>query len=153
MAIGKMWIKIARNSHFLLGFSMKNERKKNRRIYIRVTEDEYKMIKDKVSEGMTISAFILYAVAHFDDKYYKKRIDVMTDSGAAFKAWTAQLGKFANNINAIANYCNRCELLGIDDVEPVKETGKYVREMESLFAEIRSFHTRFLGFISRYKRR
>lgn len=126
--------------------------KKIKHIDIRVTEKEYNLIKKKAGYGNSMTYFIINAVKHYDDKYLHKRIDIIESTGAAFKEWNNNLKKFASNINAIANYCNRCKLLGIDDTEPISEVCKYIDDMKELFQAIQSFHTRFLSFISRYKR-
>jgi len=126
--------------------------KKTKHIDIRVTEKEYNLIKRKAGENNAMSYFILNAVNHYDDKYLKKRIDVIEAAGKAFKEWDTSLKKFENNINSIANYCNRCERLGIDDVEPIMETSKYISSMRLLFQEVNAFHVRFLSFIQHYKR-
>lgn len=126
--------------------------KKTKHIDIRVTEKQYNLIKKKAGEGNSMSYFIINAAEHYDDKYLRKRIDVIEAAGEAFAKWNGNLRKFAGNINAIANYCNRCRILGIDDTEPIKEVGKYVDNIRELFQDVNTFHIRFLSFINRYKR-
>jgi|GEM_PF-6019455 len=125
--------------------------RKTRQIHFRVTEKEYEKIRKKAIHYKSLSSFFMGIVETFDDKYDIKRIYVIEQSGRAFKKWNTDLNKFSANINAIANYCNRCELLGIDDIEPVKETGKYIMQIDDLFKEVNAFHVRFLSFIRRYR--
>lgn len=143
--------KIARNSPFLILFFMGKSNKKTRQIHFRVTEKEYELIQKKASSYKNLSSFFVRMTYKFNDKYDIKSIEVMEATGSAFTKWKQDLDNFSRNINAIANYCNRCELLGIDDFDPIIETRKYINQMNEFFKDINAFHIRFLTFIGRYR--
>ena len=97
------------------------------------------LIRKKSSGYKSISSFILRAVTNFDAKYDKRKVDIIIEASQQMKELERIMLLFSNNIHAIAMYCNRCTLLGIDDMEPLVEAAKFTGVSREVIDKLYSY--------------
>ena len=91
----------------------KSEDRKSRRLEIRLSENEYKQLQGKAKTYPSISALILDAVANFDIKRGRNRIDTMIEFSKDMRKAEVDISRIGNNINQIAKELHRYRLEGI----------------------------------------
>ena len=91
----------------------KSEDRKSRRLEIRLSENEYKQLQGKAKTYPSISALILDAVANFDTKRGRNRIDTMIEFSKDMRKAEVDISRIGNNINQIAKELHRYRLEGI----------------------------------------
>ena len=91
----------------------KSEDRKSRRLEIRLSENEYKQLQRKAKKYPSISALILDAVANFDIKRGRNRIDTMIEFSEDMRKAEVDISRIGNNINQIAKELHRYRLEGI----------------------------------------
>lgn len=91
----------------------KSEDRKSRRLEIRLSENEYKQLQGKAKKYPSISALILDAVANFDIKRGRNRIDTMIEFSKDMRKAEVDISRIGNNINQIAKELHRYRLEGI----------------------------------------
>ena len=91
----------------------KEAKRKVKQLHIRISEDEYFSIKKKAKKYPSISALILDAVANFDMKRGRNRIDTMIEFSKDMRKAEVDISRIGNNINQIAKELHRYRLEGI----------------------------------------
>ena len=80
---------------------------KEKRIYIRVTNEERELIDEKAKKyGFPISTLLLDAVKEFDDRKGRNRIDRMIEFSVLANSMDAEIARQGNNLNQIAHNLN-----------------------------------------------
>lgn len=87
--------------------------KKNRRLYVRLTEEELAVVKEKAKNYQTITSMLLAAVKNLDNRTMSNKIDVVLELKATLDEQNRQLGKIGANLNQIAKYFNQISNAGI----------------------------------------
>lgn len=93
--------------------SKKSQGKKVKRLYIRISEEEYKMLKERSKSYTNLSAFVLDAAKNYDTRKGRNRIDTMIKFSELAQEMDTDLCRIGNNINQIAKEIHRKRIAGL----------------------------------------
>jgi hypothetical protein len=111
-----------------------NEGMKNKTKYIklRVTEDEKADIVRMAAGYSSVSAFILDAARHFDDRLGQRKLEAMDRFAEQFTGMERTVAGVANNINQLAHYANSMRLMDRAQPGVIAEFNRLTDEWNSL---------------------
>ncbi len=115
---------------------------KNKRIYMRVTEEEYQMIKDKSGNYPTTTALMVDAVRAFNENSMRNRIATMVEFSSYAKGIDVEMARVGNNLNQITHELHLYKYGDVElvEVERLQETLSEVLECnKSILKELRKF--------------
>ena len=97
---------------------------KTKRVYVRVTDDEHTMIKNKSSNYPSISSLMIDAVKAFDVKQGRNRLDILIDFSSYAQSIETEMARVGNNLNQITHEIHLykyggCDLPSISELEEV----------------------------------
>lgn len=90
--------------------------KKDRNIHFRVTEDEYKLIKEKASSFGSISAMIIHTVKNVTIGKRKSNIhilDYLEEWASIYQRYKSDFSHLCGNFNQLTKYVNKLDSIGI----------------------------------------
>jgi hypothetical protein len=96
-------------------------KQKNKRINIRLTEEEYQMIGDKSKNYPSVSSFIIDACNKFDDRRGIRNLEFLMNFSSVYAEEKSVINKTASNINQIAHYANMLKKNGVMSEAIIKE--------------------------------
>ena len=73
--------------------------RRNRRIELRLTEQEAEYIREKSSGYSSVSHYIREAIAEFSDTDAKKRLELINELGGLYKSFHNELFHVSANLN------------------------------------------------------
>lgn len=91
---------------------MRKMTKKNQ-LNIRLSDEEEMAIKAKAKNYPSVSAYILDAALHFDDRQGILKLETMEKWAALYMEKKNLLSNIAGNINQLAHYANQCKNMGV----------------------------------------
>lgn len=97
-------------------------KKKNKRIYIRLTEEELAMFKEKTKKYPSMTSMLLAAVKNLNEHTMSNRMAHVLELKAELDEQNRQLGRMGANLNQIAKYFNQISNAGIIGDYRVQET-------------------------------
>lgn len=115
---------------------------KNKRIYIRVTDEEHKMIKDKSVNYPTITALMVDAVRSFNENSMRNRIATMIEFSSYAKGLDVEMSRVGNNLNQITHELHLYKYGDVElvEVERLQATLDEVLECnKNILKELRRF--------------
>ncbi|TFH93838.1 plasmid mobilization relaxosome protein MobC [Porphyromonas levii] len=115
---------------------------KNKRIYMRVTEEEYQMIKDKSGNYPTTTALMVDAVRAFNENSMRNRIATMVEFSSYAKGLDVEMSRVGNNLNQITHELHLYKYGDVElvEVERLQDTLSEVLECNrSILKELRKF--------------
>lgn len=89
---------------------------KNRNIHFRVTEDEYKLIKEKSSSFDSISAMIIHTVKNATTGKRKSNryvLDYLEEWATNYQRYKSDFSHLCGNFNQLTKYVNKLDRIGI----------------------------------------
>lgn len=97
---------------------------KTKRVYVRVTEDERTMIKNKSVNYPSISSLMIDAVKAFDIKQGRNRLDILIDFSSYAQSIETEMARVGNNLNQITHEIHLykyggCDLPSISELQEV----------------------------------
>ena len=96
-------------------------KQQNKRINIRLTEEEYQMIGDKSKNYPSVSSFIIDACNKFDDRRGIRNLEFLMNFSSVYAEEKSVINKTASNINQIAHYANMLKKNGVMSEAIIKE--------------------------------
>lgn len=126
-----------------------SERKKNKRLYIRISDEEEKAIKAKAKKYPSLSAYVLDAALHFDDRQGILKIETMEKWAALYLEKKNLLSNIASNINQLAHYANQCKNIGVVNEKVLVEIEATVKEWNCLAQSIISENREIVNAIKK----
>lgn len=118
----------------------KVKRKRNKAVTIRMSEEEYKTLQDKVDEsGLSQQAYIINSIKGATITS-SDQIAVQKDISKSFADLVKQLRGLATNVNQMAHIANGQGILPttIELIKASDEISQYRKESEELWLLIRS---------------
>ena len=118
----------------------KVKRRRNKAVTIRMSEDEYKTLQDKVDEsGLSQQAYIINAIKGATITS-SDEIAIQKEISKTFAELVKQLRGLATNINQMAHVANGQGILPSTEtlIQTSVEIGNYRKECEDLWLLIRS---------------
>ena len=118
----------------------KVKRKRNKAVTIRMSEDEYKTLQDKVDEsGLSQQAYIISSIKGATITS-SDEIAVQKDISKSFADLVKQLRGLATNVNQMAHVANDQGILPTTNelIKTSDEISQYRKECEELWLLIRS---------------
>lgn len=118
----------------------KVKRRRNKAVTIRMSEDEYKTLQDKVDEsGLSQQAYIISAIKGATITP-SNEIEVQKEISKTFAELVKQLRGLATNVNQMAHVANGQGILPTTSelIKASDEISKYRKESEELWLLIRS---------------
>lgn len=113
--------------------------RRNRRIELRLTEQEAEYIREKSSGYSSVSHYIREAIAEFSDTDAKKRLELINELGGFYKSFHNELYHISSNLNQSMKRANELAIAGILTKSYVeREVMPAVKVTESLISAIRS---------------
>lgn len=94
---------------------------KDKQLHIRLSLEEYNLIRERSKAYQSISSFVLDALLNYDVRRGRNRIDTMIKFSELMTKSDVSLARIGNNINQIAHEMNRQRLLGINLVNSSSE--------------------------------
>lgn len=88
--------------------------KKQKKVEVRVTIDEYNLLKEKSKGYQSLSSFLLDAAKNHDERRGRNRIDTMIRFSELMSESDTSIARIGNNINQIAKAIHRQNMEGID---------------------------------------
>lgn len=88
--------------------------KKLKKVEVRVTIDEYNLLKEKSKRYQSLSSFLLDAAKNHDERRGRNRIDTMIKFSELMSESDTSIARIGNNINQIARAIHRQNIEGID---------------------------------------
>lgn len=79
---------------------------KRKQINVRLTDEEFKMMKEKANKYPSLSALIIDAVRAFDDRKGRNRIDTMIDFSNYIRQTEVEMARVGNNLNQVTHEIN-----------------------------------------------
>jgi hypothetical protein len=86
--------------------------RKARRLNIRLTEEDYRLLSEKAQRYPSISSLVLDSVRNFDIRRGRNRLDTMIEFSENVKGVEVELSRIGNNINQIAKELHRYRIEG-----------------------------------------
>ena len=111
------------------------EENKTERLNFRVTEEEYKFLKNAAKEwGGSVSAYILAAVKRFNDPHYVDKMKFMREWEAEMKKFQPEVDEIGARINEVAHVVNVMKQQGEviiteDMVEEVRALNEVLKKL------------------------
>jgi hypothetical protein len=112
---------------------------KTKRIYIRISEEEFESLKKRAKAYKSMSAFLIDAGMKFDDRATIRRLDILDNWTAAYKKWEKDILYISNNINQMAHYCNIMKNRGLITEEIVNKQVDCISEWTEYMSKIIEF--------------
>lgn len=88
--------------------------KKQKKVEVRVTIDEYNLLKEKSKGYQSLSSFLLDAAKNHDERRGRNRIDTMIRFSELMSESDTSIARIGNNVNQIAKAIHRQNMEGID---------------------------------------
>ena len=112
---------------------------KTKRIYIRISEEEFESLKKRAKAYKSMSAFLIDAGMKFDDRATIRRLDILDNWTEAYKKWEKDILYISNNINQMAHYCNIMKNRGLITEEIVNKQVDCISEWTEYMSKIIEF--------------
>ncbi len=97
---------------------------KTKRVYVRVSDEEHTMIKNKSINYPSISSLMIDAVKAFNVKQGRNRLDILIDFSNYAQSIEAEMSRVGNNLNQITHEIHLykyggCDLPSVSELEEV----------------------------------
>lgn len=79
---------------------------KRKQINVRLTDEEYKMMKVKSKNYPSLSTLVIDAVRAFDDRKGRNKIDTMIDFSNYIRQVEVEMARVGNNLNQVTREIN-----------------------------------------------
>ena len=96
-----------------LFFFMVKSNNKNNRLYIRLSDDENRRLRDLAQGYPSLSAFVLDACWHFNGTRHLKRVEYLEEKFKLLQSMRSELNRVAANLNQLVQYTNSCIKMGV----------------------------------------
>lgn len=111
-------------------------KKKIHRIHLRLSEEEYLLLKKKTQKYPSMSGLIIHAVEAFDERGGVNKIDVLNDWAEKLKEFKYEVNRVGNNLNQITRYVNQLKQQGLYSEGSMificKQLEEYIRIMRAV---------------------
>ena len=115
---------------------MVKKNKKTRRMYIRLSEEEYRRIKKKAEGYPSLSAYIIdVALKGGGDRL--KQMKIMEEWAAELREQQRLTANIAGNLNQAVHYANVCKKNGVTSMETLEEIAVLWTNWNAIASEIR----------------
>uniref|UniRef100_UPI003562F83B hypothetical protein n=1 Tax=Bacteroides fragilis TaxID=817 RepID=UPI003562F83B len=122
---------------------------KKQNLHIRISEEEEKAIKAKAKKYPSLSAYILDAALHFDDRQGIFKIEMMDKWATLYLERKNLLSNIASNINQLAHYANQCKNVGVVNEKLLSEIESTIKTWNSLAQKIISENREIVNAIKK----
>lgn len=93
-------------------FLMKDNNKTSR-LYIRISDEENKRLRELAKDYPNLSSFVLDACWHFNGKRHLRRLDYIEEKYRILLSLKNDLSHLSGNLNQLVQYTNRCINMGV----------------------------------------
>ncbi len=106
----------------------KKEKKKIKRLELRLSEEQYLMMKRKSANFPTMTDFVVNAIDDFDENGGIAKVDLINSWSAELGSFKSDLARIGNNVNQIAHFLN---------IQKVQDaSGQYSEDIDSRINEV-----------------
>ncbi len=106
----------------------KKKKKKIKRLELRLSEEQYLMMKRKAANFPTMTDFVVNAIDDFDENGGIAKVDLINSWSVKLGSFKSDLARIGNNVNQIAHFLN---------IQRVQDTSdKYSENIDSRIAEV-----------------
>lgn len=115
---------------------------KRKQINVRLTDEEFKMMKEKSKKYPSLSTLVIDAVRAFDDRKGRNKIDTMIDFSNYIRQTEVEMARVGNNLNQVAHEINLYKFgdFELPSIEQLLKTLEESLELnKTILREIRRF--------------
>lgn len=113
-------------------------KRRNKRIELRLTEQEADYIREKSMNYSSTSHYIREAISEFSDTDARKRLELINELGVLYKAYHNELYHISANLNQAMKRANELAVAGILTISYIeRELLPAVRATEGMVSTIR----------------
>lgn len=115
---------------------------KRKQINVRLTDEEFKMMKEKSKNYPSLSTLVIDAVRSFDDRKGRNKIDTMIDFSNYIRQTEVEMARVGNNLNQVAHEINLYKFgdFELPSIEQLLKTLEESLELnKTILREIRRF--------------